>query len=113
MANGIYQNRLHLINSLHSTGTLDGRYEKINCINCDITTGEQRQGSLSVVFKAYDKLMDKNVAIKFFDPVSSPFDQYRVQSFQREPEILRTIINKKRCNTLQCSKDCRCFVANC
>lgn len=91
------QNRVALIKTLEGLSLLDGKYEKITCINCDRTTGQQLRGAFSVVFRAYDRVANKWVALKFFDPACSPFEAYRLDAFKREPELLKTLLNKRRC----------------
>jgi len=91
-------NRSFLIDSLVSGPPLDGRYEEIECVNYDPTLRTKLQGFFSLVFKARDKLTDRTVAIKFFDPDPSKIgDPYRISAFQREPVLLQQLLGKNRC----------------
>lgn len=91
-------NRRALIDSLASGPPLDGRYEQIQCINFNPALTHRMQGNFSLVFKAWDRLNDSHVAIKFFDPDPQKMAQtYRLKAFEREPEILRTLLNRRRC----------------
>ena len=91
------KNRLLLIQKLEGFELFDNRYKEIKCINCDRKTGKPKRGGFSIVFKAYDIQLEVWVALKFFDPNISYFNTYRILAFQREPEILKKLINRKRC----------------
>jgi len=88
-------NKRALIEDIKSKGNIVGRYEELTCMNFDIASGE-RTGVLSLVFKGKDILLDKPVAIKFMDP-DRLSDDYRVDCFHREPEILKRLDGKRRC----------------
>ena len=90
-------NSSSLINTLENLPTLDGRYVQIKCVNINASTGESR-GVLSLVFKAFDQIDQCHVALKFYDiDPNKLFDRYRVDSFQREHLILRSLLNVPRC----------------
>lgn len=93
----LHANNILLKDALESTVLLAGRYEAIKLVNWDATTGEKR-GCFSLVFKAFDRVEGKDVALKFYDldPMWAP-DLYRRQAFLREHEILQTLINHDRC----------------
>jgi|ERR1700733_500973 len=50
-------------------------------------------GHFSVLFRAFDKITDKDVALKFYDPLRTfaPDAPYRIGSFQREAKILEEL----------------------
>lgn len=87
------QQQLSLITSLEKEPILSGRYTDIRCVNA---SNERRVGVISLVFKAIDTVTNNPVAIKFLDPDIMQ-NIYRFQAFEREPEILRRILNKRRC----------------
>lgn len=84
-----------LIEELVNLSVLDGRYEQLCCVS---SPDSNKRGAFSLVFRAFDRLEGKLVAIKFFDP-SSDFmrDTYRLNAFAREPEILQQLLGKRRC----------------
>jgi serine/threonine protein kinase len=51
------------------------------------------RGHFSVLFRAYDKITHKDVALKFYDPLRTfaPDAPYRIGSFQREAKILEEL----------------------
>jgi hypothetical protein len=59
-----------LVNALESQAELDGRYIGLKCVNINSLTGEKR-GCFSLVFRAFDKVDQRPVALKFFDLDSS------------------------------------------
>jgi len=87
-------NKKYLISQIEGLAELDGRYKSLQCINFKPT--EPRRGNFSLVFRAFDKVEDCEVAIKFFDP-DLLADQYRLACFEREPEILAMLIGSRRC----------------
>lgn len=90
-------NREILIDKLEALELLDNRYEKLSCVNFNASDGHKR-GHFSLVFKGFDRLEGKHVAIKFFDPDPTiMLDRYRLKAFEREPELLLTLFGKKRC----------------
>lgn len=88
-------NKRALIEDLLSRGNLLDRYENLECVNFNPGTGERR-GVLSLVFKAEDILCDRAVAVKFMDP-DRISDEYRLDCFNREPEILKKLEGQRRC----------------
>jgi serine/threonine protein kinase len=50
-------------------------------------------GHFSILFRAYDKISEKDVALKFYDPLRTfePDASYRIGSFQREAKILEEL----------------------
>jgi serine/threonine protein kinase len=50
-------------------------------------------GHFSILFRAYDKISEKDVALKFYDPLRTfePDAPYRIGSFQREAKILEEL----------------------
>ena len=78
---------------------LDDRFKDFEVINCDPMTGNPiGNGCFSIVFKAYDMTLHKNVAVKFFDPDFTGIQgKYRLACFERESSILERIVEKKRC----------------
>lgn len=96
-------NSANLIRTLQGLTTLDGRYTQITCVNINAATGESR-GVLSLVFKAFDQVDQRYVALKFYDiDPNKLFDQYRVDAFRREHAILQTLLNTRRCLQLASS----------
>jgi serine/threonine protein kinase len=90
-------NRQILVQELESLALLDGRYEAIKWVNPPSASGQKR-GCFSLVFRAYDRLDGKNVALKFFDIDPANMMQiYRRQAFAREHDILTTLMNRERC----------------
>ena len=62
----LHPNNEALRQALEGSTLIASRYENLELINWDPTTGQKR-GCFSLVFKAYDKVNDKNVALKFYD----------------------------------------------
>ena len=82
---------------------LDGRFERIRLVNFDATKRKKR-GVFSLVFKAFDRIEQRDVALKFYD--LDPrwlLDQYRLDSFRREHGILQTLLTRERCLQLASS----------
>lgn len=95
------QNNQLLADRLESISSLDNRYEQIKLVNFDSVSDEKR-GCFSLVFRAYDRIEGKFVALKFFDISPSAFlTDYRRQAFCREHEILQTLLGKERCLQLE------------
>lgn len=91
------QNRSFLVDELIKVNNLNGRYTNIQCVNWyQGCSADEKRGCFSLVFKAFDTQENKHVAIKFYDP-GTPSDVYRMNSFKREPEILKELLQKKRC----------------
>lgn len=98
-------NRLHLIRTLESMENIDDRYHQIRCVNYDPSNDETR-GCFSLVFSAHDQLLNRTVALKFFDVHPSNLqNRYRIAAFEREPEILQILVGQKRCLQLVADMD--------
>jgi serine/threonine protein kinase len=71
---------------------LANRFENLVHVN----TG---QGVLSLVFRAFDRLTKKPVAVKFFDIDPDPNKQnpYRIDGFERESKLLEQLKGENRC----------------
>lgn len=90
-------NRIHLVRTLERLPLLAGRYDQISCVNYNEAQDETR-GCFSMVFSARDTLSGKRVALKFYDVATRNLtDKYRVEAFEREPEILKALVGSKRC----------------
>jgi len=90
-------NSLYLVNTLENLPLLDGRYAQMKCVNVTSATGVTR-GVFSLVFRAFDQVDQRWIALKFFDIAPNKmFDQYRVDSFGREHSILQTLLGVRRC----------------
>ena len=86
-----------LVSALESQAEVDGRYINLKCVNIDSLTGAQR-GCFSLVFKAFDKVDQRAVALKFFDlDAGNIFAQYRFDAFRREHTILQSLLGVRRC----------------
>lgn len=86
-----------LVDTLQAIDVLDGRYRNITLVNYN-EAEDAKRGCFSLVFKAYDDLSGKPVALKFYD--LNPRwtnDPYRVAAFQREHEILASLLTAERC----------------
>ena len=85
-----------LVNHLQSLPELDGRFTNISLANYDPAHG--KRGSFSLVFRAHDKVENRPIALKFYDPDPRwSRDKYRQACFQREAEVLRSLVNVERC----------------
>src|SRR5262245_5849926 len=90
-------NRDILIAHLETLPLLANRYRDIKCVNYDPVSGEKR-GCFSLVFRAFDVVEDRVVALKFFDIDSGVLQNaYRIKAFEREPEILKVLLGQERC----------------
>lgn len=87
-------NKIILVAGLESLTELDGRYVSLKCVN--FALGMPKRGEFSLVFQAHDKVDDKKVAIKFYDP-DRLGETYRLQCFQREPDVLALLRGSRRC----------------
>lgn len=86
-----------LVKALQETVELDGRYQNIRLVNADVKTGTKR-GEFSLVFRAFDRIDECDVALKFFDvDPNNQRDRYRLDSFRREHDILQSLLSKERC----------------
>ena len=67
---------------------INDRYVPLGLISAD-------KGYFSVLFKGYDNKLDKEVAIKFFDPSKrTENNEYRLRCFHRESELLEKFRGK-------------------
>jgi len=89
----------YLIKEIENLDEFDGRFSKLKCINYNHNTKE-KEGFFSLVFKAYDNVLDEEVIIKIFDPEHLT-DAYRIKCFERESKILEKVLDKKRCLQLK------------
>ena len=89
-------NRDFLVSEICKISCLGGRFENLNCVNWPPKPGEEKRGFFSLVFSAFDLERGKRVAIKFMDP-NHLIDDYRVNSFKREPKIMERFLGKSRC----------------
>lgn len=90
-------NRDFLVKDLEATPLFAGRYKDVKCVNYDAALGK-KSGYFSLVFRAFDVVEQKPVALKFFDIDAAVFqDTYRIQAFDREPEILKILLGQERC----------------
>jgi serine/threonine protein kinase len=90
-------NSSYLVNTLEGLALLDSRYAQLTCVNVDSATGDTR-GVFSLVFRAFDELEQRWVALKFYDIAPHKvFDRYRVDAFRREHSILQTLLGVRRC----------------
>ena len=85
-----------LVQYLENLPSLDGRFEDLKCVN--YKPGRQKRGHFSLIFKARDLKTRDAVAIKFHDPAQH--EAYRIQAFEREPEIVELVSGKRRCPQL-------------
>lgn len=90
-------NQTALIEQLENADLINGRYEKLNCVNVQ---GDKRRGVLSLVFQGNDILQESLVAIKVMDP-DRLSDAYRIRAFEREPVVLESLEGKNRCLQLK------------
>ena len=93
----LHPNNVLLINTLEALPLLDGRFENLKAVNCNVATGQKR-GCFSIVFRADDVVEGKPVALKFFDLDPTAIgDQYRRSAFNRESKILEALLAGERC----------------
>jgi len=93
----LHANSQFLVNELESLPLLSGRFSKLKLVNYD-SIADQKRGCFSLVFSAVDDMTGEQVALKFFDlHPALLIDKYRREAFEREQEILKTLINKNRC----------------
>lgn len=81
------------IEQLEAVALMDERYQQLKCVNFP---NDIKRGHFSLVFKAFDAIEKKHVAVKFMDPEYMT-DPYRLEAFKREPKILESLIGKRRC----------------
>ncbi|WP_206862083.1 hypothetical protein [Lysobacter changpingensis] len=92
---GLHGNAELLKDTLEAQALFEGRFSGLKLMNLDPATGQKR-GCFSLVFKGFDEVEQRPVAIKFFDP-DAMMDTYRIAAFRREHEILRDLIGTERC----------------
>lgn len=98
----LHSNNELLKSTLEALPLLDGRFEQLQLVNVPVT-GPKR-GCFSMVFKAWDTVGHKQVALKFYDiDPSNLNDQYRMACFKREHQILQQILGVERCLQLASS----------
>lgn len=76
------QNREAFVNLIKHQGQINGRYSSLELIS--------DKGFFSILFKGFDQLLGKKVALKFYDP-DKELDVYRLKCFQREAELLQKL----------------------
>ena len=86
-------NQIELISQLENESLVNGRYEKLHCVN---PKGGIWRGVLSLVFQAFDTQQHSLVAIKMMDP-DLLGEAYRITAFEREPDVLEFLEGKNRC----------------
>jgi serine/threonine protein kinase len=93
----LHANNQILVDHLHGLAEFDGRFSGVTVVNYDPVT-DKREGVLSLVFRAFDKVEGKPVALKFYD-LDPAFagDLYRLECFKRESSILSSVVNVERC----------------
>lgn len=84
-----------LRDTLEALPLFEGRFSGLKLMNVDPVSGQKR-GCFSLVFRAFDQIEQRTVAIKFYDPNAS-MDIYRISAFRREYEILTSLIGSERC----------------
>lgn len=93
----LHPNNELLVSTVEAMSLLDNRYEGMKFVNYD-SVADQKRGCFSLVFRAYDRVDQKIVALKFYDiDPDRMMDVYRQKAFQREHEILQILLSKKRC----------------
>jgi serine/threonine protein kinase len=98
----LHTNNELLKSTLEALPLLDGRFEKLKLVNVPLT-GPKR-GCFSLVFKAWDTVDQKYVALKFYDIDPAILnDQYRMACFKREHVILQQLLGVDRCLQLASS----------
>lgn len=90
----LYGNSQLLVSTLEGLPLLNGRYSNLKLKN---VTDRAKRGNFSLVFKAFDELESRNVAIKFFDLDPRKQDPYRQLAFEREHSILTGLLGASRC----------------
>jgi serine/threonine protein kinase len=93
----LHPNDQLLVTHLQGLAELDGRFTNVKLVNYD-PGADKKEGMLSLVFKAFDKVEGKPVALEFYD-LDTRFagDVYRLECFARENSILATLVNVERC----------------
>ncbi|WP_186210034.1 protein kinase family protein [Burkholderia gladioli] len=98
-------NSQFLVDALIAEPLVAGRFKNLKLVNYN-SVADQRQGCFSLVFSADDELTGDRVALKFFDLDPKFFgDKYRRAAFDREEEILQSLVGKGRCLQLVAHMD--------
>ena len=93
----LHPNNQLLVTHLQGLAEFDGRFTSITLVNYD-AAADKKEGMLSLVFKAFDKVEGKPVALKFYDlDPAMAGNVYRLDCFARESDILSTLVNIERC----------------
>jgi len=87
-------NSQRLVDELQGLTALDGRFVDIALVN--MPHGKKR-GNFSLVFRAFDKVEQKPVALKFFDLDPAKMDAFRLACFDREHQLLTKLLGAARC----------------
>lgn len=90
----LHRNSQRLVSEMETLPLLDGRFRDMELVN--ISNGEKR-GFFSLVFKAYDEIENKYVALKFFDQDPSKMTVHRLACFEREHQLLEGLVGIPRC----------------
>lgn len=91
----LHGNSQLLVNELHAMELFEGRFSQLKLMNCP--AAGQKRGYFSLVFRAYDELHSRWVALKFFDLDPAKADHYRLLSFEREHALLEKLRGAPRC----------------
>ncbi len=87
--------RTHTVRSTVATRILAGRYELIEKIG---------EGGMAVVFRARDRLLSRNVAIKILRPEFTK-DMMFIESFRRESQLAASIVDPNIVNVYDVGKE--------
>ena len=85
----------HTVRSTVATRVLAGRYELIEKIG---------EGGMAVVFRARDRLLSRNVAIKILRPEFTK-DMMFIESFRRESQLAASIVDPNIVNVYDVGKE--------
>jgi hypothetical protein len=92
----IHPNSQLLIDTLEKATLFENRYERLKWVNID-SKNHGKRGCFSLVFKAFDRVDAREVALKFFDiHPALMLDEYRRGAFRREHALLQSLIGKER-----------------
>lgn len=92
-----------LISYIESLAHVADRFKDVSCVSVD---GDEREGSMSLVFCATDKVTDDQVALKFIDPgIVAAGDIAALSWFDREYQIMGLVANNTRSAALTGEKD--------
>lgn len=90
----LHGNSQLLVRTLEDLTLLDGRFSGLKLMNM---SGGEKRGHFSLVFRAYDELEERFVALKFIDLDPAKQDRYRLMCFEREHQILELLKGAPRC----------------